>query len=169
MHPIVALARRAVEEYVRTGSAPETPGELDEAMRRPAGVFVCLKKHGELRGCIGTIEPVTECAASECIKNAVAAATQDPRFPPVDEAELGDIEYTVDVLHPAEPVGDPGQLDPKRYGVIVSKGLRRGLLLPDLEGVDTAEEQINIAALKAGIDPGEPGVTLERFEVRRYK
>ncbi len=169
MHPIVALAKRAVEEYVRTGRAPEPPGELDEVMCCPAGVFVCLKKHGELRGCIGTIEPATECAAAECIKNAVAAAAQDPRFPPVGEAELVDIEYTVDVLHPAEPVGDFGQLDPGRYGVIVSKGLRRGLLLPDLEGVDTAEEQVRIAALKAGVDPGEEGVAIERFEVKRYK
>jgi AmmeMemoRadiSam system protein A len=169
MHPLVKLAKEAVEACVRAGQVLMTPDELDEQMKEKAGVFVCLKKHGELRGCIGTISPVTECLASEVIRNAISASTEDPRFPPVGEDELTDIEFTVDVLCPPEPVEDLKDLDPKRYGVIVSKGIRRGLLLPDLEGVDTVEQQLGIAMQKAGISPDETGVEVQRFEVKRYK
>jgi len=170
MHPLVRLAREAVETCIRSGQVLRTPEELDEEMRQRAGVFVCLKKRGELRGCIGTISPVTECLASEVIKNAISASTEDPRFRPVRKEELNDLEYTVDVLLPPEPVLDPlKELDPKRYGVIVSKGLRRGLLLPDLEGVDTVQEQLRIAMQKAGLVPSEPGVEVQRFRVVRFK
>lgn len=169
MHPLVRLAKEAVEACARTGEILRTPEELDEEMRQQAGVFVCLKKGGELRGCIGTISPVTECLASEVIRNAISASTDDPRFPPVNKEELDDLEYTVDVLLPPEPVMDPRELDPKRYGVIVSKGLRRGLLLPDLEGVDTVEQQLSIAMQKAGISPDEPDIEIQRFKVVRFK
>jgi AmmeMemoRadiSam system protein A len=168
MHPLVRLARESVEACVLKGQVLTTPEELDEQMRQKAGVFVCLKKGGELRGCIGTISPVTECLASEVIRNAIAASTEDPRFRPVGHEELDGLEYTVDVLYPPEPVSDLGELDPGNYGVIVSKGPRRGLLLPDLEGVDTVEKQLHIAMQKAGISPGEEGVEIERFRVERY-
>jgi AmmeMemoRadiSam system protein A len=169
MHPLVKLAKEAVEACIRTGQVLKTPDELDEQMKEKAGVFICLKKQGELRGCIGTISPVTECLASEVIRNAISASTEDPRFMPVGEDELSDIDYSVDVLCSPEPVEDLNELDPRRYGVIVSKGLRRGLLLPDLEGVDTVEQQLGIAMQKAGIGPDEADVEVQRFEVKRYK
>ncbi|MDI3281205.1 MAG: AmmeMemoRadiSam system protein A, partial [Bacillota bacterium] len=167
----VALARRAVEEYVRTGRvlAPPDPAQLPPELRgRRAGVFVSIKKHGRLRGCIGTVEPTQPDLAREIIRNAIEAATRDPRFDPVQPEELVDLVYSVDVLGEPERIPDISYLDPRRYGVIVSRGLRRGLLLPDLEGIDTAEEQVAIARQKAGLGPDEE-VTLERFEVIRYK
>lgn len=167
-HPLVRLAEETVEKYIRDGEEIEMPTELSDEMKGQAGVFVCLKKDGELRGCIGTFMPTTENVAKETIRNSIAAATQDPRFNCVDCGELGDIEYTVDVLGEPEPVKNLDQLDPKHYGVIVSSGHRRGLLLPDLEGVDTVDDQIAIAKQKAGIGRTEP-VTIHRFEVRRYK
>ena len=126
-----------------------------------------IHKHGRLRGCIGTILPVTESLAKEIIDNAVSAAVRDPRFDPVRPDELPWLELSVDVLEAPEPIDSPAQLDVKRYGVIVTTGRRKGLLLPDLEGVDTVEEQIANARQKAGIGPGEP-VKLERFEVIRH-
>ena len=169
MHPLVKLAKETVEMHVRSGKILKTPAELDELMRERAGAFVSLKMHGDLRGCIGTISPTTDSLASEVIRNAIAASTEDPRFMPVREDELDSLDYSVDVLGAPEPVNDLTELDPKRYGVIVSKGLRRGLLLPDLEGVDTVEEQLGIAMRKAGIGPGEQDVEVQRFEVRRYR
>lgn len=168
MHPLVKLAKDTIEHYVRTGKIIALPDELAPEMMQKAGVFVSLKKRGELRGCIGTFSATAENVAAEIIQNAVSAATQDPRFAPVGEKELDDIQYSVDVLTEPEKVSDRGQLDPVKYGIIVKSGERRGLLLPDLEGVDTVEEQISIASMKAGIFPGEP-VELYRFEVKRYR
>ena len=167
--PWVRLARLSLETYVRTGrrlaALPEgLPGELTG---RAAGAFVSLHVHGRLRGCIGTISPVTASVAEEIVRNAVSTGTEDPRFPPVDAAELDALEYSVDVLGPAESISGLQALDVKRYGVIVSCGRRRGLLLPDLDGVDTVEEQVRIAREKGGIGPREP-YTLERFEVVRH-
>jgi MEMO1 family protein len=167
LHPVVRLAREAVESYVREGVIVE-PGELTPEMRERAGVFVSLHKHGELRGCIGTFEPTRDSVAEEIISNAINSSTRDPRFPPVTEPELGDLEYSVDILTEPEPVTDLSQLDPNEYGIIVESGLRRGLLLPDLPGVDTIEEQIAICRLKAGIQSNEP-IQLYRFQVRRYR
>jgi AmmeMemoRadiSam system protein A len=169
MHPVVELAREAVEEHVRTGRVIEPPSGLSGVLAERAGVFVSLKKHGQLRGCIGTITPVTSSVAHETVRNAVAAATQDTRFLPVDIGELEGLEYSVDVLTPPEPVREKSQLDPGKYGVIVSKGTRKGLLLPDLKGVETVEEQLRIASLKAGIDPHGEDIRIERFEVMRYR
>lgn len=169
MHPLVELAHRAVEEYVRNGVSIEAPEELEESMAERAGVFVSLKKGGRLRGCIGTIEPATENIALEVIKNAVYSATEDRRFQPVREEELEELEYSVDVLTEPEVVEDIGELDPKKYGVIVSFGAKRGLLLPDLEGVDTVQEQLKIARLKAGIGAQEEDVVIQRFEVIRHR
>ena len=164
----VSLARQSLEHYVRTGRPLEMPADLPaELTDARAGAFVSLHEHGQLRGCIGTIQPVSENLAREIIRNAVSAGTEDPRFRPVTEEELKWIEISVDVLGEPEDIDSPAELDPRRYGVIVSNGGRRGLLLPDLEGVDTAERQISIARAKAGISPGEP-VELKRFEVVRH-
>jgi AmmeMemoRadiSam system protein A len=136
-------------------------------MKAGAGVFVSIKKHGELRGCIGTFMPTRMSVAEEIVANAISSATQDPRFMPVEASELGDLEYSVDVLTEPEPVRSIDQLDPKEYGVIVECGFRRGLLLPDLEGVDNVEEQIEICRAKAGISAEEP-IRLYRFQVKRF-
>ena len=169
MHPLVKLAKDTVELYVRAGKLLPVPDkDLTPEMKGQAGVFVSLKIRGQLRGCIGTFLP-TECdVAHEVVRNAISAATCDPRFPAVRVGELDTIQYSVDVLTPPERVKDTGELDPRRYGVIVQSGGRRGLLLPDLEGVDTVDYQISIAMQKAGIPPGTP-VELSRFEVKRYQ
>lgn len=166
--PLVSLARATVESYVKDGQMPEVPqGFPAEYLRRKAGVFVSLHERGELRGCIGTIEPQRRCIADEVAANAVSACTADPRFPAVSPDELDFLEYSVDVLGEPEPVDSLVELDPKRYGVIVHHGWRRGLLLPDLEGVDTVMDQVAIAKRKAGIAPGEDA-GIERFEVVRH-
>ncbi len=168
MHPLAALAKEAVELYIRNGSILTIPEyELPAELTQRAGVFVCLKIKGMLRGCIGTFQPAEPDVAHEVVRNAISAATCDPRFGCIQEYELGALEYSVDVLSPTEVIADKSMLDPKRYGVIVQAGGKRGLLLPDLEGVDTAEQQISIAMQKAGIAPGTP-VKLSRFEVKRY-
>ncbi len=161
------LARRVVESFVRRTEVPDVSDAPDELKNKKAGVFVCLKKDGDLRGCIGTIQPVAGSIAEEIRNNAISSATQDPRFMPVTVDELDRISYSVDVLGDAEDVPDITHLDPKVYGVIVRSGGRSGLLLPDLEGVDTPEDQVRIASMKAGIRPGEP-VKLQRFKVTRH-
>ncbi|MDR9459509.1 MAG: AmmeMemoRadiSam system protein A [Dehalococcoidia bacterium] len=167
MHPLVKLAKDTIENYVRDGTIPR-PNELTPEMVERSGVFVSLKVGGLLRGCIGTYEPATANVAEEVITNAINSATRDPRFPPVTPDELGDLEYSVDVLTHPEPVKSEAELDPKRYGIIVESGKRKGLLLPDLEGVDTVARQIEICRSKAGIPSREP-VKLYRFEVKRYR
>ena len=165
----VQLARLALEEFVRTGRQPPLSAGLPTALtRETAGVFVSLYRAGRLRGCIGTIAPATASVAQEIVRNAVLAGTRDPRFPAVGEAELPELTYSVDVLGPLEPVAGLQQLDPRRYGVVVRCGQRRGLLLPDLDGVDTVEKQIRIAREKGGIGR-EEGYTLARFEVVRHR
>ena len=168
MHPLVKLAKDTVEEYILSGSRKTPPDALAPEMDEKAGVFVSLKKKGALRGCIGTFQSTTDNVAREIIQNAVSAATRDPRFSPVTEDELNEIDYSVDVLMEPEKVAEMSGLDPKRYGVIVKCDDRKGLLLPDLEGVDTVEDQVSIAANKAGIYAGED-IELYRFEVKRYK
>ncbi len=168
MHPVVLLAKKSIEEYIKNGKIIEPPEELIPEIKGQAGVFVSLKKKGQLRGCIGTFMPSYDSVAKEIIMNAIAAATRDPRFPSVRESELNEITYSVDILSAPEKVNHLNELDPKKYGIIVISGMKKGLLLPDLEGVNTIEEQINIAKMKAGIDYGDP-VDIYRFEVRRYK
>ncbi len=164
----VRLARRAIEEYVRSGRRTEVPEELPEEMyERKAGVFVSIKKEGQLRGCIGTIRAVRESIAEEIIENAISASTRDTRFRPVEPAELEKLVISVDVLGDMEPIESLEELDVKKYGVVVTKGHKRGLLLPNLEGVDTVEEQVAIAKSKAGIGRTEKA-ELERFEVVRH-
>lgn len=164
---LVKIARNNLEGYV-SGSPPPALVDIPEEFKKKAGVFVSIKKHGQLRGCIGTIEPVRAGIVEEVAANAISAGMHDPRFQPVREDELEDLEYSVDVLQPPEPISGLHQLDPVKYGVIVRSDQRRGLLLPNLEGIDTAEEQVSLARQKAGIRPDEP-VKLERFEVIRYK
>ncbi len=171
-HPLVELARKTIEAYVKEGKVIEPPKELTPEMKERAGVFVSIHKQGELRGCIGTIEPTQPNVAMEVIQNAISAATRDPRFPPVRPDELPYLEIKVDVLSPPEPVSGPEELDPKRYGLIVQSlkhPWKRGLLLPDLPGIETTEQQIYWTRVhKAGItDPNEP-VQMFRFEVKRY-
>jgi len=167
--PWVRLARLSLETFVRTGKPLEQlPDDLPEALlRQEAGVFVSLSLHGALRGCIGIIAPTTPSLAKEIVRNAVSAGTADPRFSPVTQKELPFLEYKVDVLGEAEPIDSPALLDVKRYGVIVTAGRRRGLLLPDLEGVETVEQQVAIACRKAGIGRRED-FRLERFPVVRH-
>lgn len=166
--PYVRLARNTLEAYVRTGKTPVLPEDLpDEMLENRAGVFVSIKSHGELRGCIGTFMPTEKNIAEEILRNAISAGTGDPRFNPVRSDELEDLVYSVDVLTSPEPVDSKEQLDPKRYGVIVRRGYKSGLLLPDLEGVDTVEDQLNIALRKAGIWHKED-YSIERFEVIRH-
>ncbi len=169
MHPLIKLAKDTVELYVREGKILEVrEDEVPPEFRERAGVFICLKIKGNLRGCIGTFQPTEPSIAHETVRNAISAATCDPRFECVRTDELDTIEYTVDVLTLPEKVASKSELDPRRYGVIVEAGRRRGLLLPDLEGVDTVDYQISIAMQKAGIPRGTP-VELFRFEVKRYE
>ena len=166
MHPLVRLAKETIESYVRDRTMLR-PKELTPEMMERAGVFVSLKVGGMLRGCIGTYEPEKANVAEEVITNAISSATRDPRFPPVTPGELAELDYSVDVLTTPEPVAGEAELDPKRYGLIVESGGRKGLLLPDLEGVDSVARQIEICRSKAGILPHQP-VQLYRFEVKRY-
>jgi AmmeMemoRadiSam system protein A/AmmeMemoRadiSam system protein B len=164
-----ALAREAVETFVLNGTELKPSGNVSEMLLVRASCFVSLKTlQGQLRGCVGTIEPVKATLAEELIANAINAAARDPRFPPVSAAELPNLRYSVDVLSEPEPAGF-ADLDPAVYGVIVEDelGLLRGLLLPDLEGVDTVYMQVEIAARKAGIRPGT-SLKLSRFRVSRY-
>ena len=164
----VSLARQSVESYVRHHQVMEIPEGLpEELLQRRAGAFVSIHKQGRLRGCIGTIAPVRASLAEEIIRNAVSAAANDPRFDPIRPDELKWLEISVDVLGEPEGIASEDELDVKRYGVIVTRGRRRGLLLPDLDGVDTVEQQVAIARQKAGIGPGEE-VSLQRFEVVRH-
>lgn len=163
--PYVQAARTVINSYILTDSVPR----LDPVSDEQAGVFVSVHKDGELRGCIGTTQATTASVTDEIAQNAVSAVSRDPRFPKVQPWELEDLEINVDVLTPAEPIDDQDQLDPKKYGVIVTKGRNRGLLLPDLEGIDTVAQQLQVAKQKAGLAPDETGCQLERFEVVRHR
>jgi AmmeMemoRadiSam system protein A len=164
-----ALARQSLEYMVNTGKKlPSNTDVSEELSNKRAGVFVSLHKNGRLRGCVGTISPTTKCIADEIIQNAVSAGLYDNRFEPVTKSELPFLVYKVDVLAAPESISGPEKLDVKRYGVIVTSGGKRGLLLPNLDGIDTVEEQIQIAKQKAGISDNMP-VKLERFEVVRHE
>jgi AmmeMemoRadiSam system protein A len=174
-HPLVKLARTTIESYIRRKESVDMPPdeELTPEMKQRAGVFVSIKKRGQLRGCIGTIEPYEANVAQEIIRNAVSAATRDPRFPPISAEELDDLDVSVDVLTAPEPIESLEQLDPKRYGLIVQSlenPGKRGLLLPDLPGIETAEQQFHHTKVyKAGIADDEEAIQMYRFEVIRYR
>ena len=167
--PYVRLARKALETYVRENRIIKSPDGLPSAMlESSAGTFVTIKKQGQLRGCIGTTAPTRDNIAGEIIYNAISSGTRDPRFDSVKEDELDRLVYSVDVLNEPEPIKIIDELDVIKYGVIVKAGHRSGLLLPNLEGVDTPEKQVSIALQKAGIRPDER-YGMERFEVIRHK
>ncbi|MBQ4410234.1 MAG: AmmeMemoRadiSam system protein A [Firmicutes bacterium] len=164
----VKLARASVESWVRDRKQISVPKDLPaEMLTKRAGTFVSLHENGRLRGCIGTIASTQNNIAEEIVQNAISACSRDPRFSPVRADELASLEISVDVLGEMESIASPAQLDVKRYGVVVSHGYKRGLLLPNLDGVDTVEEQIRIARQKGGIREDEP-YSLQRFEVVRH-
>jgi AmmeMemoRadiSam system protein A len=164
----VQLARKSIIYYLENNKFMALPEDVPvDLTKNRAGVFVSLKKDGRLRGCIGTFLPTQENIAMEIIENAVSAATRDPRFPSVSLKEVDLLTVSVDILSQPEKVDDISQLDPIKYGVIVSSGYKKGLLLPNLEGVDTVKYQLDIARQKAGISPAE-NYTVQRFEVKRY-
>jgi AmmeMemoRadiSam system protein A len=166
-HPLVKLARKTIETYIKDGTIIAPPAGMEKEKKEKAGVFVSLHRKGQLRGCIGTFAPTTDNLVQEVMRNAIQSSTRDPRFPPLTEGELKDLEISVDVLTDPEPAASVKDLDAKKYGVIIKAGARRGLLLPDLPGVNTPEEQIAICRRKAWINEDEP-LELFRFEVRRF-
>ncbi len=165
----VSLARASLRHYLKHRQLMPVPDDICCDLRQQAGAFVTLKRYGQLRGCIGTAEPTSAALAEEIIRNAVSAGLRDPRFSPVTADELGQLTISVDVLSKPEEIESSEQLNPQKYGVIVEKGGSRGLLLPDLEGIETASEQIEVACRKAGLSSDEPGLKLWRFEVHRYQ
>lgn len=167
MDAYVKLATDTIRSFVKGEKLPDLTGLPEEMTSRQAGAFVSVHEFGMLRGCIGTIAATCPTLAEEIRDNAISAVSRDPRFSPVRADELDDLEINVDVLGDAEDISSPAELDVKRYGVIVTNGMRRGLLLPDLDGVDSVEQQISIARQKAGIGPSEE-ISLQRFEVVRH-
>lgn len=167
----VKLARDTIENLVCGGKIEISEKFLTKELRHQAGAFVSIKKNGQLRGCIGTIYPTKDNLAEEISANAISAASRDPRFPAVKENELSELDISVDVLEEPEAVDSMEELDPNKYGVIVEKGYHKGVLLPELEGIDTVQKQLEIALKKAGLRPddGIRGVQLYRFRVNRYK
>lgn len=164
----VNLAWQSLESYILKNKVLDLPKDLpSELIEKQAGAFVSIHKSGRLRGCIGTILPTTSCVAEEIIQNAISASTRDSRFNPISPEEIPDLEINVDVLSDPEPIDSPEYLDVKKYGVIVSSGHKRGLLLPDLDGVTSVAQQISIARQKGGISENEP-ISLQRFEVIRH-
>lgn len=166
--PYVELAQKSIESYVKYKKTINVPEGLpSEFTNTRAGAFVSIHKEGDLRGCIGTIAPTQKSLAEEIIHNAISASSKDPRFDPIIPEEIPKLDINVDVLSAPENITSESELDVKRYGVIVTSGNKRGVLLPNLDGVDTTEKQISIARQKAGIDPSE-NVSLQRFEVVRH-
>lgn len=163
----VELARASIEAYVKEGRMIPPPSQIPQEMKEKAGVFVSIHKGQELRGCIGTFQPTRPNIAEEIISNAIEASSRDPRFPAVTSEEIPELEISVDVLTKPVPVKDIRELNAKKFGIIVTNQGRRGLLLPDLEEVDTPEQQIAICRRKAWIGDDEP-ITIEKFEVRRF-
>jgi AmmeMemoRadiSam system protein A len=171
-HPefYVRLAIQAIRHYLAEGVPPPCPSKLPDGMNRKSGVFVSIKKrkNHELRGCIGTVTPTQKNLAEEIIHNAISAATRDPRFEAISTNELDSLEFSVDVLTPLEAIKDASELDPKRYGLSIRYEKQQGILLPDLEGIDTAERQIELC-LKKGNIPKDCSYQMYRFGVERYK
>lgn len=172
MHPLVLLAKKAVESYLQEGkiiSPRDIVNIPEELLKKKAGVFVTITKKGQLRGCIGTYLPTKENIAQETINNAILAATKDWRFFPVTKEELPFLSYTVYVLSEPVMVKNLEELDPKKYGIIVKSSSKTGLLLPDLEGVDTVEKQISIACQKAGINPLQEKIVVFKFSAEKHQ
>jgi AmmeMemoRadiSam system protein A len=166
-HSTVNLAIEAVRYFLANGKPLPRPENLGNEFNEKFAVFVSIKENRNLRGCIGSITPKTSNLGNEIILNAVKAATKDPRFPPISKLELSNLTFSIDVLTPLEAIEGLSEHNPKKYGLVVKNGSKSGLLLPDLEGVKTAEKQMEICKKKAGISASE-NVELFRFEVKRY-
>ena len=170
MSPYILLAKQAIENYVEKEEIVSLPEDLPEELsKKRAGTFITIMKNGDLRGCIGTYLPTKENVAKEIIANAIAAATEDYRFGPIQKEELPYLSYTVYLLSKPELVKNIKDLDPQKYGIIIKTGLKSGLLLPDLEEVDTVEKQISIACQKGGIDPTKEKILIYKFTVKKYQ
>jgi AmmeMemoRadiSam system protein A len=166
-HPLVTLAIQSVQHHIEKGQPLPCPNPLPEQMNNQAGTFVSIKKNGLLRGCIGTIQPKYANLAEEVIQNAIKAANEDPRFPPIEKKELDQLNFSVDVLTPPEKIDDLSSLNVKRYGLIVRNEGRQGLLLPNLENIKTVEQQFKVCLKKGGLKETAP-YELYRFEVKRF-
>ncbi|MBI4389588.1 MAG: AmmeMemoRadiSam system protein A [Nitrospinae bacterium] len=167
-HPFVALAIKSIQYYLDHNAYLPCPENLPDDLKTKSGAFVSIKKNKSLRGCIGTILPVEDNLAREIVRNAVHAAVQDPRFPPVIRKELPDLTFSVDVLSPLEKIHDAIELDCKKYGLLLKTESKQGVLLPDIEGVETVQDQIRICRKKAGLAEDEPA-EMFRFQVKRYR
>ena len=166
-HPLVSLAIHSIKHYIEKGHPLPCPDPLPEAMKIQAGTFVSIKKNTLLRGCIGTIQPKYANLAEEVIQNAIKAASEDPRFPPIEKKELDQLTITVDVLTAPEKIDDTSSLELKRYGLIVRHKGRQGLLLPDLENIKSVDQQLKVCLKKGGVKKSDP-YELYRFKVKRF-
>jgi len=174
-NPFVSLAKKAVETYIKEGRVITPPAGLSqEILSRKAGVFVTITQKGQLRGCIGTYLPTKDNIAQEIIDNAVASASRDPRFESIAEEDLPFLEYSVSILTKPEQIRNIEELDPKKFGILVRNlpdegcAAKSGLLLPDLEGIDTKQKQVVVACHKAGINPQEEKIVIFRFTTELY-
>jgi len=167
IHPFIKLAIQSVRHYLEHGVPLPCPENLTDDLLQPKGAFVSIKNNGKLRGCIGELTPTRENLAIEIIQNAVSAASRDPRFAPISRDEITDLTFSVDVLTPLEKVDDVSQLDCKKFGLTVKAGDKQGVLLPDLEGIDSVADQLRICLKKGGIDQSK-SYEMYRFEVERY-
>lgn len=164
---LLSIARDAIAATLR-GESYEPPS-LPEPWVRPRGVFVTLREQGELRGCIGHVEPQCSTLAHEIASCAISAALHDPRFAPMRSQEFERSRIEISLLSPSEPVAHLDQLDPERYGIVVSAGPRRGVLLPHVAGIRDAHDQLRIALRKAGLNGEEAELRLERFEIQKLE
>ena len=167
-HPYVSLAQESIHHYLNCREKLSCPDPLSKDLNSRSGAFVSIKKLQQLRGCIGTLEPCEPNLAMEIIENALKAALHDPRFSPITAEELQDLTYSIDVVHPLEKITDVSELDPKIYGLVVKSNGKQGVLLPDLEGVDSTEEQIQICRAKGKI-PDDAPIEMYRFKVERFR
>lgn len=167
-HPYISLAQESIHHYLNHHEKLSCPEPLTKDMESRSGAFVSIKKLKQLRGCIGTLEPCEPNLAMEIIENSLKAALHDPRFSPVTAEELQDLTYSIDVIRPLEKISSVEELDPHTYGLVVRSNGKQGVLLPDLEGVDSAEEQIQICRAKGKIPEDDP-VEMYRFKVDRFR
>lgn len=170
MKNIIKLVKYTIEYYLQNNNLPQIPNFVDKKLLdTKSACFVSIHtKDDDLRGCIGTLEPVYDNLVMEIIHNAISASMKDPRFSPITKDELPNLVFNVDILSPASLIKNKDELDPKKYGVIVSIDYRKGILLPDLEEVDTVEQQLEIACSKAGISQGE-NFDIYKFSIDRIK
>ncbi len=169
MNPYVLLAKEAVENYIKEKRVISPTGNLSPEFKKRAGVFVTIMKGKELKGCIGTYLPTQNNITEEIIQNAIAAATEDYRFDPIQKQELDSLSYSVYILKTPVVIKDKNELNPRKFGIIVKTAQKSGLLLPDLEGVDTIDEQISIACQKGGINPRQEKIAIYKFTAQKYE